>query len=203
MCKMQHPNHILMVIKVQERLISDILRHNRRTKIELAHEQMGHFRKISAELPETQFRERWEDYIGCSIHAAFFFIFKLFFNGRFPIAKNKFILHSTQSSGILLWRPLIRHFIPSSGIVVFSAALGATAKVHAGPGSFIDRASSCECSKLKDSRTSNRTVRGEAAHGRGNGRCLPQPPSYQGTFMLFSSPEQRETQEKNIRTHLQ
>lgn len=150
MCKMQHPNHVLMVIKVQERLISDILRHNRRTKIELAHEQMGHFRKISAELPKTQFLERWEDYIGCSIHAVFFFIFKLFFTGRFPIAKNEIILHSMQSSGILLCRPLIRHFIPSSGIVVFSAALGATAKGHAGPGSFIDRASSCECSKFKD-----------------------------------------------------
>lgn len=38
-------------------------------------------------------------------------------------------------------------------------------KVCVGPGFFTDRASSCE---FKDSRTSNITMRGKAAHSRGN-----------------------------------
>lgn len=114
----------------------------------------------------------------------------------FPETKNKFILYSIQSSGILLCKPLIRHFISYSGMVVFSAALGATVKVRVRPGFFIDRASSCECSQFKDSRTSNRTVRGKVAHGRGNAGTTvgwPPPPSYRGTFTLFSSQGQRET----------
>lgn len=77
-------------------------------------------------------------------------------------------------------------------------------KVCVRPRFFTDRASSCE---FKDSRTSNITMKGKAARGRGYRGAtvgLLKLPPCQGTFMLFSSQGQREIQEKNIRrTHLQ